>query len=402
MGRKKGENRVGSVAYNRAHGLNKGAGGPGKSPSPSPSPSPTPSPSPSPTPTPTPSPSPSGGGGGAVNRVGSVAYNRAHGLNKGAGGAGKSGGSPAQQAVSRTNSFTNAQLAGNAGRAKGLVGARRDAAAQAGMSLRDYKTGLASGTINKHGKPTGQSQTYQPGHNAENTTAYGKTSTDIDTFKDYRNSHLAALNPNIDMYESGKERMSSEGLYQDRYNVGYHGDNDKGDEFASTSFMGSLNSAFDDYRKGGSFMHSYNKYVGTGRDEGYAGDVLKLIDQGRLKVNDDQYNMIVTDAENYDWDRRGEIAGRDSGDYYYDSRTGGRAGNQTDEAQQEYMKSIGHPAASGFQNDYDQGTSNQYQQNQYQQQNNMNYDFSQFMPTMKGSSKFNTFQFDPFKFLQGQ
>ena len=41
---------------------------------------------------------------------------------------------------------------------------------------------------------------------------------------------------------------------------------------------------------------------------------------------------------------------------------------------------------------HDQGTSNQYQQNQSQQQNNMNYDFSQFMPSQRQGQKFQSYQ----------
>ena len=327
---------------------------------------------------------------------------------------------------SSTPKFTNAQMAGK-GSGGGLVKARRDAQQASGLSMKDYRAGVSGGTITKHGKAipnnsksssTSGTTGYKAGHSAENTTAYGQTMGEFTSLDDYKNSNWAALNPNIDQYKQGGERMSSEGLYQDRYNVGYHSDDDLGDEYASTAFQGSVNKTFDKFRKGEqNFFQAYQQYVGSGRDEGYAGDVLKLIDSGKLKVSDDQYNMVVTDAQNYDWDKRGEIAGRDSGDSYYDSRAGGRAGNQTDEAQQEYMKSIGHPAAGGFQNDYDQGTSNQYQQNQSQQQNNMNYDFSQFMPSQRQGQKFQSYQgysgptsfgagmkfsFDPSKFMQGQ
>lgn len=158
---------------------------------------------------------------------------------------------------------------------------------------------------------------------------FAKTTHDMDyTLKDMVQGHYAKHNPNNNLYTFGDKRQSSEGLYQDRYNVGYHSDDDKGDEYASNSFMGSTKRYFDNYNAGkDNFLHAYKNYVGIKRDEGYAGDVLKLIDQGRIKdVDDDTYNMIVTDAKNYDWDKRNEIAGRDAhGGGSYDSRAGGRA-----------------------------------------------------------------------------
>ncbi len=131
-------------------------------------------------------------------------------------------------------------------------------------------------------------------------------------------------NPNWDKYQDGQSRMSSEGLYQDRYNVGYSGADDQGDMYASNAAMGSIKSYFDNYNKGEQdFSEAYHNFVDGDRTGGYAGDVLKMIDQGRMKVTDDQYNRIVIDAQNYDWDKRNEIAGRDAGQASYDSRVGG-------------------------------------------------------------------------------
>ena len=48
--------------------------------------------------------------------------------------------------------FTNAQMAGNAGGAKGLVKARREAQKTSGLSMKAYKAGVSSGFINKHGE----------------------------------------------------------------------------------------------------------------------------------------------------------------------------------------------------------------------------------------------------------
>lgn len=158
---------------------------------------------------------------------------------------------------------------------------------------------------------------------------FAKTTHDMDyTLKDMVQGHYAKHNPNNNLYTFGDQRQSSEGLYQDRYNVGYHSDDDKGDPYASNSFMGSTKGYFDNYNAGkDNFLHAYKNYVGLERDEGYAGDVLKLIDQGRIKnVDDDTYNMIVTDAKNYDWDERNKIAGLDAhGGGSYDSRIGGRS-----------------------------------------------------------------------------
>lgn len=133
-------------------------------------------------------------------------------------------------------------------------------------------------------------------------------------------------NPNWDKYQDGQPRMSSEGLYQDRYNVGYHGADDMGDMYASQAAMGSIASYFKNYNSGKQdFSEAYHNFVDGDRTGGYAGDVLKMIDQGRMKVTDDQYNRIVVDAQNYDWDKRNEIAGRDAGQASYDSRVGGMA-----------------------------------------------------------------------------
>jgi hypothetical protein len=136
-------------------------------------------------------------------------------------------------------------------------------------------------------------------------------------------------NPNWDKYAaSGSARMSSEGLYQDRYNVGYHGADDEGEQYASTANLGDIGSYFKGYNTGEkSFGEAYNSWAGSNRKEGYAGDVLKMIDNGGMKVSDDDYNMLVTDAKNYDWDHRGKIDGKDAhgGGQSYDARAGGQS-----------------------------------------------------------------------------
>ena len=140
-----------------------------------------------------------------------------------------SGGSSSSGSGSSAHSFSNAQLAGNAGQAKGLVGARRDAARGAGMSLRDYKKGLASGTINKHGQPTRQFEGKQD-NKPVNNTGFNANNADMLTTN-----------------QATPGRLSSEGLYQDRYNVGYHGEDDQGDEYASNAYLGSIKSYFKGY-----------------------------------------------------------------------------------------------------------------------------------------------------------
>lgn len=151
----------------------------------------------------------------------------------------------------------------------------------------------------------------------------------------------SGANKNWDLYAApGTERMSSEGLYQSKYGVGeregFEGYNFAGGEQHSNNRTGA--GIIDDYFKRSqsgetSFERDYASYVGDGRKEGYAGDVLKLADQGHLKLTDDQYNRAVVDAQNYDWADRGREEGQMSGkssrfdaydsDYSYDIRSGG-------------------------------------------------------------------------------
>ena len=242
---------------------------PTPSPSPSPTPSPTPSPSPSPTPSPTPSPSPSpsssSGGGGNVNRVGSVAYNRAQ-------------------------------------------------AKERGQTMRQYK---AKGKNNNPApKPTTPTPTPTP---------------------------TPTVTPTA--------RLSSEGLYQDRYSVGKNGEDDLGDTYLSQGALGNINDYFkisgntqEEVRESwnnADFDKSYESWSHTGRSDGgghggYAGDVLKMIDQNNFKVTDEQYNRLVNDAKNYNWDSKmssdGTQAGKSHADFNasgtYDARIGGTMESQ--------------------------------------------------------------------------
>ena len=147
-------------------------------------------------------------------------------------------------------------------------------------------------------------------------------------------------------------RDSSDGLYQDRYSVGKGGEDDKGDMYLSQGALGNINSYFG--IKGNSqedvvnswnannFEKSYADWKDTGNSEvgkghgGYAGDVLKMIDQNNFKVTDEQYNRLVNDAKNHNWNSQmssdGTQAGRSHADFdasgMYDARIGGTMQSQ--------------------------------------------------------------------------
>ena len=403
-----------------------------------PAPSPSPSPSPSSSPSPSPSPAPRRQQAKAAAQM-SVKDRRAGAKAAGVSISDFKQGKTGAKAVARKtaqvnknnrtsapiggvqpNSFSNAQLAGT-GKGGGLVKARRNAAANSGMSMAGYRAGVSSGLIDKHGRAkrsggvTNQSggsawenmnsnfnqgewdshvknhwdkyskENRSKGDGLANGPAFGAAqwgenglkmdanapmmipklgeygfkrgdhAFDVDGFTPHQanmdgrgGAHVTgriaymklngeampefdgeSANPNWDKYAaSGSERLSSEGLYQDRYNVGYHGADDKGDTYASQASLGNIGDYFKDYKTGDkSFGAAYNFFAGGNRKDGYAGDVLKMIDQGHMKVSDDDYNMLVTDASNYDWDNRNEIAGRDAGSDSYDARTGGESQN---------------------------------------------------------------------------
>lgn len=146
-------------------------------------------------------------------------------------------------------------------------------------------------------------------------------------------------------------RLSSEGLYQDRYSVGKSGQNDKGEKYVSQGALGSINDYFGikgntqeevrDSWNNFDFDKGYKSWTHTGRGDGgghggYAGDVLKLIDQNNFKVTDEQYNRVVNDAKNYNWDSKmasdGTQAGASHKDFdasgTYDARIGGTMQSQ--------------------------------------------------------------------------
>ena len=499
--------RVGSVAYNRAHGLNKAAGGPGKSGGSAPKPSaPKPSaPKPSSGGGGGSSPRPSGGGGGGGSsspRPGSVAYNRAHGLNKAAGGPGKqtgenvaysAAGSNQSQALTRAQqrqgSVAYNRLHGlNKAATKGaasqnvndLFNPNQSGGSQSGSSgggtpwdkfrqdfsqqgLHDFAQELWDNTSEVSGLKKGpkfqaailgengfymdgnapmvlpkgvKDYGFKPGDqffdpdkytpHAENAgmdpSMGGSITGKIAYFKAdgtpmFEVGHDA--NPNWDKYQDGQERMSSEGLYQDKYNVGYHGADDEGDMFASNAALGSVASYFKDYNNGKKdFSQVYHDFVEGDRTGGYAGDVLKLIDQGRMKVTDDQYNRIVVDAQNYNWDQKNARSGPQGS--YYDVRAGGtasgyepggsltKAGGVHDDARAQAMNQTGSQQQS-------QAYQQQQMVNTYQEPQSANPNLGsvsggrtnayQNWQDKQGSGNKDlniNFNFDPYKFMQGQ
>ena len=246
-------------------------------------------------------------------------------------------------------------------------------------------------------------------------------------------------------------RLSSEGLYQDRYNVGYTGEKDQGDEYASNAYYGSIKDAFKGAifgknlrpgeTKDQAFARELDWFTGSGNDDGYAGDILKLIDSGYFNVSDENYNKAVEAAEGYDWDNRLEVAGRDAhGGGTYDSRVGGVAGNHV-AAMDEWnynMDTYGQPKAPGQHGYVEPDQSNDYEHisNDYGSPRptdpngyftdvrspspspapKQNYDpfaaragrqvgvkgVEQSNPFMNFSNPFGNFKFDPKRFNQGQ
>lgn len=102
----------------------------------------------------------------------------------------------------------------------------------------------------------------------------------------------SSVNRNWDKYvKDNSERLSSEGLY--------------GDEYKSNDRMGSIYSYFKDVDSGKkSFDESYYMFAGGNRADGDPSDVLKLIDEGRIKnVTNKEYNRVVVDAQNFEANR---------------------------------------------------------------------------------------------------
>ena len=214
---------------------------------------------------------------------------------------------------------------------------------------------------------------------------------------------------------SGTKFSDSSGLYQDKYNVGYHGKDDKGSDFVGSDHYESINKSINEYGRG--LKAGIDDYI---RDGGYAGDALKIIDSKHKQNLTSEadikwYNSLVKQAQNFDWEAENQSRAGDAGGYY-DVRAGGMSQSSIN-ANKQFEENRNSMTQGGFTNDYDQGRSNQYQQNQFQQQNNMNYDFSQFMPSQRQGQKFQSFQgysgptsfgagmkfsFDPSKFMQGQ
>ena len=155
-------------------------------------------------------------------------------------------------------------------------------------------------------------------------------------------------------------RLSSDGLYQDRYSVGKTGADDEGDTYLSQGSLGSIDSYFRGWKNNekdflSNFDDSYDSWTHTGRGEGegghggYAGDVLKYLDSSGLgkQISDEQYNKVVNDAKNHNWESQMASDGTQSGRSHanfdasgtYDARIGGSMqsqGNMNDETAKLY------------------------------------------------------------------
>ena len=210
---------------------------------------------------------------------------------------------------------------------------------------------------------------------------------------------------NWDSYApAGSERMSSEGLYQDKYSVG-ESEGFAGYDYAGGEQHSDQRNAWgivDDYFKGyqegtQSFDRAYSSFVGDGQNAGYAGDILKMIDKGIFPgVSDDAYNRAVVDAKAYNWDARGkregymsdasrDFAGYDP-DYSYDIRAGGL------NTQQDNYRSYSNEQTA--------------LQRAAEQQSLMDSQFSSEdeddEPSVDYNSSFSSWSFDPAKAQQGQ
>lgn len=121
--------------------------------------------------------------------------------------------------------------------------------------------------------------------------------------------------------------LSSDGLYQDRYAVGYHGKDDMGSNFVGSDHSESINQYINDHnahRDINDIRSGIDSYI---RDGGYAGDALKILD-GKHKQNLTSakdigwYNSLVKQAEGFDWEAENQSRAGDAGGYY-DVRAGG-------------------------------------------------------------------------------
>jgi len=199
-------------------------------------------------------------------------------------------------------------------------------------------------------------------------------------------------------------RDSSDGLYQDRYSVGKGGEDDKGDMYLSQGALGNINSYFNisgntqedvvNSWNANDFERSYTSWKDTGNSEvgkghgGYAGDVLKMIDQNNFKVTDEQYNRLVNDAKNHNWNSQmssdGTQAGRSHADFdasgMYDARLGG-----TMESQGNMNDVTGAKYADWTNSEYYSGASVDARNNRRQQVND-SMDAAAFQKSLHGGN----------------
>jgi len=164
-----------------------------------------------------------------------------------------------------------------------------------------------------------------------------------------------ATSSNTAPTNSGPKLSDSSGLYQDRYMVGYHGDDDKGKTFVgsdhSENFVNELKltTTGDPVSYGDKYRQKADEYIA---DNGYAGDVLKHIDRNYKDlltnpIDVNWYNSVVDKAKSFDWEKENASKAVDSGSYY-DVRAGGRAANQTDEVQAQYKENNWYNPGSAY------------------------------------------------------
>ena len=224
--------------------------------------------------------------------------------------------------------------------------------------------------------------------------------------KPYPEFNNSSQNLNWDSYApAGAERMSSEGLYQDKYSVGewegFEGYDYAGGEQHSDARNAPdiVNDYFKHYQEGTqSFDRAYRQFVGDGQNAGYAGDVLKMIDKGIFPgVSDDAYNRAVVDAKAYNWDARGKREGymsdasRDfegyDDNYSYDIRSGGLNTQQAN--------------YRNFSNEQTALARQSQANNAYQEELDTQFE-EKDEPSVDYNSSFSSWHFDPAKAQQGQ
>lgn len=164
---------------------------------------------------------------------------------------------------------------------------------------------------------------------------------------------------------SSTQLLSSEGLYQDKYAVGYHGEDDMGENFVGSDHSESINQYISDHNKHrgiNDIRSGIDSYI---RDGGYAGDALKILD-GKHKENLTSpedikwYNSLVQEAKAFDWEAENQSRAGDAGGYY-DVRAGGLS-NSSRIANEEWAERQKQYNSGGQSSNYwDTNSGNSYQ-----------------------------------------